>query len=510
MNKKSRKMSEIKRNNFINVPLQLSSYNNYIQQSTEQDQEDDFSEISINKIYFIKNEETSSIELGERSPGVNELDELNSFFPMFNFFENMDKRDSSGSPILNIQQDNAIKGGQDYKGSDSLYSDDSSNKVNISSSWENNEVLYPLTSTFSGQKVWPNIDTRREFSSNNDAQRKNVKCLETSIKKESPTNSSENEPLLALNNNNMAKNDVNFIVNLDKVLKNDKLLDWNFDFEKEINRQYPIVISSSQEGDISPTHPNLEYSNKQPSNPSVVNKLLMNIQKRTDDTQGSNGVNLISLDYLKRNDSNVSQIYKNNMGTQAGESDSSFSLSTSEESRQSLIGGFGKFSSLDSSLTNSENSGFDLLVPKQELMEEVVDKRQHKCAYCDKRFSQTGNLNTHQRLHTGERPYECHICNKRFSRKGNLTAHVITHKKLKPYICKVDGCNKKFTQLGNMKVHQNKFHYETILRLSDSFNKEESKEYLSKEDSETLKYFRTIYSHPSRGKKKDGTLDIEK
>ena len=39
---------------------------------------------------------------------------------------------------------------------------------------------------------------------------------------------------------------------------------------------------------------------------------------------------------------------------------------------------------------------------------------------CDKGFSQNSNLQTHIRIHTGDKPYKCHICGKGFSDSNNL------------------------------------------------------------------------------------------
>jgi len=52
------------------------------------------------------------------------------------------------------------------------------------------------------------------------------------------------------------------------------------------------------------------------------------------------------------------------------------------------------------------------------------EHRRTPCVYCGKTFSQKGNMERHQRQHTGERPFACPFCSCSYTRKETLKVHV--------------------------------------------------------------------------------------
>uniref|UniRef100_A0A182HVS8 C2H2-type domain-containing protein n=1 Tax=Anopheles arabiensis TaxID=7173 RepID=A0A182HVS8_ANOAR len=54
---------------------------------------------------------------------------------------------------------------------------------------------------------------------------------------------------------------------------------------------------------------------------------------------------------------------------------------------------------------------------------EANSEKPHKCVVCLKAFSQSSNLITHMRKHSGYKPFSCGLCDKAFQRKVDLRRH---------------------------------------------------------------------------------------
>ncbi|XP_019722301.1 uncharacterized protein LOC109513973 isoform X2 [Hippocampus comes] len=74
------------------------------------------------------------------------------------------------------------------------------------------------------------------------------------------------------------------------------------------------------------------------------------------------------------------------------------------------------------------------------------------CQVCNKSFFTKRDVETHIRVHTGERPFPCHLCEKKFTRSVELNAHLRWHRGEKRHWCPY--CGKGFFDQNNLKRHK--------------------------------------------------------
>ncbi|CAK6972999.1 zinc finger protein 208-like [Scomber scombrus] len=73
------------------------------------------------------------------------------------------------------------------------------------------------------------------------------------------------------------------------------------------------------------------------------------------------------------------------------------------------------------------------------------------CRVCGKKFSNSGALQRHQRLHAGSKRHKCSQCGKGFSLLNRLRRHLLIHTKDKPLTCPL--CNERFSHEDRLKEH---------------------------------------------------------
>jgi hypothetical protein len=98
--------------------------------------------------------------------------------------------------------------------------------------------------------------------------------------------------------------------------------------------------------------------------------------------------------------------------------------------------------------------------------------RRYVCdaAGCSYASHLSGNLRTHRRIHTGERPYACTRpgCGYSARESGSLKKHMRTHTGERPYVCGVPGCGHTTARSDNLSKHIKGIHGEASAALFPS------------------------------------------
>lgn len=82
-------------------------------------------------------------------------------------------------------------------------------------------------------------------------------------------------------------------------------------------------------------------------------------------------------------------------------------------------------------------------------------ERRHKCSYCSKSFTQSGQLKRHINSHLNIRNYKCPEtgCNRTFVDPSSVTKHLVVHNKEdRKFQCSL--CGSRFNRLGALRYHE--------------------------------------------------------
>ena len=83
-------------------------------------------------------------------------------------------------------------------------------------------------------------------------------------------------------------------------------------------------------------------------------------------------------------------------------------------------------------------------------MRKVGNQKPYKCLFCRNQFGQRERLETHIRIHLGERSYKCSLCEQDFTRIESLQCHFKTHFG-QAFNCSI--CTNVYSDLFDLQLH---------------------------------------------------------
>ena len=82
----------------------------------------------------------------------------------------------------------------------------------------------------------------------------------------------------------------------------------------------------------------------------------------------------------------------------------------------------------------------------------ILIKRPYNCSKCDKKFTTSSALKTHEQIQTNEKPFSCSQFDYKCKTSSSLKTHERIHTDKKPFSC--SKCDKKFSQGHHLKTHE--------------------------------------------------------